>query len=204
MQIGILVLAVRATRCRSGANRPVRGKSSRPLQMRHLRRRGIVWSSYPASSATTRGWALRRPRRRRSMWTMATGAAPSVVIGITPGRNDCALNRRHGCRRAVAGRSCRRCPEMGLGSKRRQGQRPWSGRAAIRNKHASTVVVNRRKSSEDVGARTQDLRIKSPLLYRLSYILGSDVNRQRARPVRPAHRGHRGHYGWAGKAAKTR
>jgi hypothetical protein len=30
---------------------------------------------------------------------------------------------------------------------------------------------HKRKENENAGARTQDLRIKSPLLYRLSYIL---------------------------------
>ena len=35
------------------------------------------------------------------------------------------------------------------------------------------VAIHRAKSSEGAGARTLDLRIKSPLLYQLSYALNS-------------------------------
>ncbi len=40
------------------------------------------------------------------------------------------------------------------------------------------------QKNEDAGTRTQDLRIKSPLLYRLSYVLALEESRTFLRPCR--------------------
>ena len=56
----------------------------------------------------------------------------------------------------------------------------WSSRSQVENpRHAKQLVQTNgeskrqkmKKTSEGAGARTLDLRIKSPLLYRLSYTL---------------------------------
>jgi hypothetical protein len=59
-----------------------------------------------------------------------------------------------------------------------RGSRFWSGNAVSRRRE-------RAERSEGVGTRTQDLRIKSPLLYQLSYTLGTAV-RHRQKWARPA------------------